>query len=697
MSAVDVPLRQQRPVIKPRRRLQDVNKMLRDYDFALPLALTVVFLGANLVKEGDGFGLTQQLANVAPLAIAAIASAPAIMVGGLDLSISPLMYMINAMFIMWLAPHGLGGAVSVPIMLGAGCAAGALTGSLIVLLRVEAIVVTLAMYFVLQGVDLVIAPNPTSHGVGWMNHLAGSVGPIPGGLIMVLVPLAIWWLLRYTPFRNYLFAVGSSPETAFSSGVNVSAIRIGAYALGGLFAGIGAIALTALLQSATASNATEYTLEAVAGVTLGGISLAGGRGRLFGAALGACTIYLLQNLLQALQINSAYLQVIYGLILVVAVVVTGAISAGTSGGAGTLFPKLRRRHAVNRSGAALLESVGISSKDDAAVEGADAIRPARPWQRALALQKRFPIIQVLILLAIFFYGDATLGGFGSWSTIKVMLLMAGLVGLASGGQTLLILMGGFDMSVSGFIVAGAVMTTSLLTKYHLGFGVAIIYAVIGSGLLGGAAGWICHRFRIQPLIVTLATGSIAVGIVQVQATVLTGASPVWLSNIAEPAAKTLGVGIPPVVVIWVLAAIAFGLFLHRTVAGRHVMATGANARAAEFALISTRRVWTVCFAFSAIVSSLVGVLIAAYSGGAGASLGDPYLFQSVVAVVIGGTVFGGPGDYTRTCIGALLLTVLTTVLVGHGAGTSAEDIVYGVVILAAIAVYGRRGRLGAQV
>ncbi len=64
---------------------------------------------------------------------------------------------------------------------------------------------------------------------------------------------------------------------------------------------------------------------------------------------------------------------------------------------------------------------------------------------------------------------------------------------------------------------------------------------------------------------------------------------------------------------------------------------------------------------------------------------------------VGGTIFGGPGDYTRTCIGALLLTVLTPVLVGHGATTATEDVVYGAVILAAIAAYGRRGRLADQI
>ena len=69
--------------------------------------------------------------------------------------------------------------------------------------------------------------------------------------------------------------------------------------------------------------------------------------------------------------------------------------------------------------------------------------------------------------------------------------------------------------------------------------------------------------------------------------------------------------------------------------------------------------------------------------------GDAYLFQSVVAVIVGGTVFGGPGEYARTSIGALFLTVLVTVLIGHGASPAQQQIVYGVIILAAVAIYGR--------
>ena len=73
--------------------------------------------------------------------------------------------------------------------------------------------------------------------------------------------------------------------------------------------------------------------------------------------------------------------------------------------------------------------------------------------------------------------------------------------------------------------------------------------------------------------------------------------------------------------------------------------------------------------------------------------GDAYLFQSVVAVIVGGTIFGGPGDYTRTAIGAVFITVLITVLVGHGASKAVEFIVYGGIILVAVAIYGRERRL----
>src|SRR5579862_2026929 len=171
------------PRLSPRRRL-DTRRVMRDYSFSFGLILAIGLLIANITTESGGFGLTNQLADVAPLAIAALASTPAIIGGGFDISISPLIFFTNSVFIVWLVPAGLGGVISIPIMLGVGAAVGMVNGLLITFLRVQPVVVTLAMYFILQGVDLVISPQPQAMpgNGGWTTHLAGSVGPIPGAL-----------------------------------------------------------------------------------------------------------------------------------------------------------------------------------------------------------------------------------------------------------------------------------------------------------------------------------------------------------------------------------------------------------------------------------------------------------------------------------------------------------------------------------
>jgi len=676
-----------------------VQRAVRTYSFAFAAVLAIGMLVANIVTVHGGFGVADQLANVAPMAIAALASEPSIIAGGFDISISPLILLTNAVYIVWLAPNGLGGAVSVPIILGLGLAVGLLNGLLIIVLRVQAIVVTLAMFFSLQGVVLFVAPNPVSlSGSSWIQHLAGSVGPIPGGVFTIGLPLLIWFSLRLVPLGRLLYAVGSNDTTAFSSGVNVNAVRVASYGLGGLFAGIGGLALTGLVNSANASSSTEYTLVAIAAVVLGGTPLVGGRVGLVGPLLGAFSIYLMQNLLATFAINPAYLQIVYGGILIVAVVLGGAVSRESGGGLRRTGTTPGRRHKRPVQPALTLPDA-LPAKGDRAAEPVPAGRgqqtPLRmAWARLGAVQARFPVAQVVALIVIFIYGAITLPGLGSWTAIRSILVLAALVGLASGGQTLLILIGGFDLGVSGFIVAGALTVTALRSAYHLSFGVALLLAIVGSGLLGGAAGYICHRFAINPLVVTLAMGTLAIGIVAVlNGGLVNGNSPPWLSDLAEPATRTFGLSIPPSIVIWAVVLVLFAILLHRTRLGRSLLATGANSRAADYALISTRRVWTTTFAFSAIASALVGLLIGGFAGTISDGLGDPYLFQSVVAVIVGGTVFGGPGDYTRTCVGALFLTVLTTVLVGHGASPAVEEIVYGLIILAAIAVYGRQRRL----
>jgi ribose transport system permease protein len=299
-----------------------VIRVQRRYTFTFALALVVVLLIASRLLETGGFGWSDQLANLAPLAVAAMASTPAILSGrgGLDLSVSPLMTVSSVLFVAWLVPHGLGGAAAVPIVLGIAAGVGLINGLLIVLLRVPPVVLTLAMYFVLIGLSAKLVSAPEFVKTTWVSHLAGHVGPVPGAVFTLGLPLLIWAALGAIPYRRTLYAVGSHDAAAFASGVDVATVRVAAYTLGGLFAGIGGFALTALTLSADPSQAQTYTLVAIAAVALGGTSLVGGRGGIVGPLLGAAAIYLMQNVLVTLQISTEWLQVVYGTTLVAAVV-----------------------------------------------------------------------------------------------------------------------------------------------------------------------------------------------------------------------------------------------------------------------------------------------------------------------------------------------------------------------------------------
>ena len=209
-----------------------------------------------------------------------------------------------------------------------------------------------------------------------------------------------------------------------------------------------------------------------------------------------------------------------------------------------------------------------------------------------------------------------------------------------------------------------------------------------------------QRLRVAPvhhpalLVVTLGMSSLVTGALLVWTKgAATGSAPAFLGRLTSVGGTTFGIGIPPIVVIWVVFAIVLGFGLSRTRAGRRLYATGSNPVAADLSLIRTRRVWVVTFGLSALFASLLGVLLAGYIGSGNISLGDPYLFEGLAAVIVGGTAFGARGDYWKTVLGALLLTVLSTVLVGKGYSSADQQIIFGVLILIVVAGYGRGPRM----
>jgi ribose transport system permease protein len=312
---------------------------------------------------------------------------------------------------------------------------------------------------------------------------------------------------------------------------------------------------------------------------------------------------------------------------------------------------------------------------------------------------RLPVVQLVLLGALFVYGSATIDGFAQAPSLRSMLVLATFLGIAAAGQTLVILLGGIDLSTPFLIGAANVLAAELTGGRGWPLGLAIAFIAVLALTIGALNGWLSHRFAIHPLIVTLGTGSMAVGgvLVWTQAR-LTGAVPGSLSDFVSPAQDTWFLPVPPVVVFWAALTVVVTVALLRTRAGRRLYAVGASPPAARLALVRTTRVWTGAFAVSALASAGAGILLAGFSGTGLFTIGDPYLFTSIAAVVLGGTSLrGARGDYVRTAIGALILILTTTIMVGKGISAPGQQVILGVLILIFVTSYGREPHVRTRV
>jgi ribose transport system permease protein len=337
----------------------------------------------------------------------------------------------------------------------------------------------------------------------------------------------------------------------------------------------------------------------------------------------------------------------------------------------------------------------------ASAPAAQRQQPARrSWTRTVGgLQQRYPIMQAAAIVVLFVVGSTTLSGFTRYSSIKTMLILASFLGIAAVGQQIVILLGGVDLAVPSFIALGNFMIAQLVGADGWPFVAAFALMIAIACVVGAFSGFICSHYHVQPLVVTLGIGSVVLGAVLVWTNgIVIAGVPAWVSRLSSPVAGTFGIDIPPVVVIWFVIALVVAYFLHLTVTGRQIYAAGSNPVAATVALVPIDRLWMLSFAISAVAASTTGVLLAGFSGTGDFTVGNPYLFSSLAAVIVGGTALvGARGDYWRTVLGALLLTELTTILIGYGFGEASQQIFYGLAIMVVVPLYGRDRRAADRV
>ncbi len=290
------------------------------------------------------------------------------------------------------------------------------------------------------------------------------------------------------------------------------------------------------------------------------------------------------------------------------------------------------------------------------------------------------IALVIVFIALFLVTGAVQPNFLSVNGVRNTLLQAAPLGILAAAQTVLMLTGGIDLSVT-MIATGAAYVAA--NQSPNGAGVAILAGVLVGLLIGSINGVGVAIFRVNPLIMTLAMSGILLGLFTAWTqTVLAGSTQV------APFIKLLGGGawrgsVPYSVLVWGGVALAVIWLLRRSGWGRLIYAIGDNETAVRLAGV---RVWQVrlsAYMLSGVLAALAGILLGGRTGAVDLQLAGAFLLPSVAAAVIGGTsIFGGVGGYTGTILGALILSVLNSLLTFLNVGQAIQQMVYGSIVLA---------------
>ncbi|ODT32416.1 MAG: ABC transporter permease [Kaistia sp. SCN 65-12] len=297
---------------------------------------------------------------------------------------------------------------------------------------------------------------------------------------------------------------------------------------------------------------------------------------------------------------------------------------------------------------------------------------------------------LLVAVILHLAGTTLIEGYSSAFSMRAMLVLASLLAIASIGQTLVVIIGGIDLSIP-FVIGFANVVTAQLYGGGMDFWLVCGIVLALAAAIGGLNGLISSGLGLHPLIVTLGIGTIVQGSVLLW----TGGFPSGSAPASVTEFVSIGGSVGPVPVPWlvpcfVALAVIVTVALARTPYGRRLFALGSNPRAAPLALIHPVAMWTTTFAVSAVFAAVTGILLLGFTGSAYGEVGQPYLFQTIAAVVIGGTALvGGRGSYLGTVAGALVLTEINTLLIGLGLQPSLVQAVLGIVIVVLVSFYGR--------
>ncbi len=290
-----------------------------------------------------------------------------------------------------------------------------------------------------------------------------------------------------------------------------------------------------------------------------------------------------------------------------------------------------------------------------------------------------PALLVILVLMI----GVAAPGFLTRETLLLLMSNTAVLFLLAAGVTCVILIGGIDLSIQSIASLSSVILAQLLPT----IGVLAFPAAILSGLVFGIISGVVHvKLKVPSFVATLATGGVVAGIA------LWFADGRAITIEAEGRAYTAWIngtflGLP--VVLWISALLGAGVYLamRYTSFGRHSLAVGAGEPAAIAAGIRVDRVKITAFAVSGTLAAIAGVVLAARLSSGSPNLANQLLLPAIAAVIVGGTaITGGMGGIGRTAIGALIIAIVRMGMTFVGVNIFAENVVFGAVLILAVAI-----------
>ena len=309
----------------PAERSRVLTWLPLQYPLAILIVLVVLaaFLSDAFLTTGN---LTNLVRQVSITGIVVLAELLVVVTGGIDISVGSVLGLAAV-----LSAGVFGGSsvvVAIAIGLGVGLALGAVNGVLVAYRGLEPFIVTLGMLALARGLvyayteGVPVTPTASNFSVPGVATLASF--PVLG-IIWFACILVVAFLLYRTVFGRRLYAVGSNKQAAYSSGIPVKRTLLAVYSLAGLLAGLGGFLLSSRLGSGTPTAGTNYELDAIAAVVIGGARLSGGHGRVFGAVVGTLIFGIISNLLVLLNVSTFLQDAFRGALILLAV----ALAAST--------------------------------------------------------------------------------------------------------------------------------------------------------------------------------------------------------------------------------------------------------------------------------------------------------------------------------------------------------------------------------